>query len=165
MALVRVTHTLPSVLKFIRPFSRRARALPRGYELSPVGSLARIHHAGATVTVTPAMQRKLAVITGVTPPAVGKRLVIPARPVVADNAMARKVATGVARHIITGKPHGAERAIKSGVLAQFDTGGSSENPWKRSRPWGKFRPADPNPLGGSGGQVARGWARGKVVER
>jgi len=160
MAQVRVVNKLGGVLKFVGRFSPRARALPGGYELRPTGKLAAIHHGGASTRVTPAMRGALAVITGMPPPRVGKVLEIPARPVSTDAKMARDVAVGVAKNIIKGKPVPAERIMKSGVKRQF----ASRRGWAKARPWGKWKTANPNPLGGPGGRVAAGWEAGRVRE-
>lgn len=161
MAGISIRGNLLPLVRFLRPISKRARALPGGWELRPArGSLAQVHHGGARTRVTRPMQAALAKQTGQAPPRLGKILVIPARPVRISDKAARGASRAVAKHLVTGKPIQAEKILKSAAVESFQVGGPG---WARSRNWGRWRASTP-PLGGGGGRVARGWQGGRFSE-
>lgn len=161
MARISIRGSILPLVRFLRPISKRARGLPKGWELRPArGSLAHVHHGGARTRVIRPMQAALAKKTGLAPPRLGKVLIIPARPVLISNKAARAASRAVGRHILTGKAVQAEKILKSAAAESFRLGGPG---WKNSRDWGRARARRPT-LGGAGGRVAAGWQRGRFNE-
>lgn len=142
--------------RYLSRIVKRAQKAPRRSILLTRDRLAVIHQHGGTQTVTPEMQRAIArkIGPGEKPPAVGKVLIHPSRPVRPTPAMLRRASKGLARHILRGGPRTTGQIMREEVSAQYGAGGTPS--WRPSRNWGRIQARRPT-LGGAGGRVHAGW--------